>query len=174
MAANGVTQGFGGKRGLLGFHTSGGTRLDLHLTKWGLHLKADEIDVTSTKSPLGYSGQEPTLASEWITGVLDGEITFEGIYTYADSLTNPQTNMLLFGAASGTGQGVVPGTNDTGTTPTGVVTYILEPDSYDQPTYTITGNGIVTTLDLDAEIRDAVKFKGTLRMSGGYTRGGTL
>jgi hypothetical protein len=169
------TNAVAGRRGDLRFHSGGsGNAIDLHLTKWGLHLKGDSIDVTNVRSPLFYAGPEPILFSEFITGVTDAELTFEGVYTIVDTnATNPQTSLLFLGSGSGTGTGLVPGTSDV-TTPTGLITFSLYPDTYDNNSKVISGNAIIETFEIDGEVRGAVMFKGTAKITGGYTYTATL
>jgi hypothetical protein len=172
--AGSATFGVNGKFGSLTFFGSSSNQ-QLRLTKWGLALKADKIMITNTRSPtisLGKTGFSVTtqIWNEYLLGTLDGQLSFEGIYTIEDNSTGPVYNHLLaIGSGSGgtTVPGMVPGTSDADTY--GRANVKLIPDDNSFPNENIQGTVVIEDFEITAELEGAVQFKGTATFSGGYT-----
>lgn len=164
MAHNQTTFGLSGKNGKLTLNGS-----DLHLNKFALACKTDKAEITNVRSPLMTINGFAMLCAEYLPTVFDGELSFEGEFTIKETAVPVYTGLFFSsGSIMPSFGGVTAGGAN------GLATVVLIPDNLNNAADTVAGNVVITSFEIDGEIRADVKFKGTATFSGGITVAGNL
>lgn len=162
MSADTWTHGISGKQGKLVLN--GRT---IRLTSWSMPTRVDKVEITNSESPATTLNNGVSLVSgEYIPGVFDAEITFEGIYTVLENATGPEYTE-TFGASTVT-TGIAPGFGVAPSTGRGTYAATLTPDRVITAA-TFTGNVLVTNLEVTGKLREGETYKGSGIFSGGLT-----
>lgn len=152
-----ATRGIAGKQGKITLNAA-----VLKLTAWSMPMRANDIEITNSESPVQTLNGATLIAGEYITGILDADLTFEGIFTLLENDGTTDTGLIAGTKALTPGFGLQPFSGAGGYAVT------LVPNR-DLASRTITGNVIITALEFGGKIREGEIYKGSGKFTGGFT-----